>query len=47
MNEGVYTFPKGINPKVNVIVQLEFKFIYYLPKNAFLFIIPQDILALI
>ena len=26
---GVHTFPKGISPKVNVIVQLEFELAYY------------------
>ena len=27
--KGVYSFPKGISPKVNVIEQLEFKFPYF------------------
>ena len=30
-DEGVHTFPKGICPKVNVRVQLEFKLIYHNP----------------
>ena len=25
----VHTFPKGISPKVNAVVQLEFKFAYF------------------
>ena len=29
MNKGVHTFPKGIGPKVNVIVKLEFQLVYY------------------
>ena len=28
-NKGVHTFPKGICPKVNVIVQLEYELAYY------------------
>ena len=28
-DKGVYTFPKGICPKVNVIVRLEFELAYY------------------
>ena len=29
MDKGVHAFPKGINPKVNVIAQLEFELAYY------------------
>ena len=29
MINGVYTFPKGISPKVNVIAWLEFELAYY------------------
>ena len=28
-NKGVYTFPKGISPKVNVIARPDFEFTYY------------------
>ena len=28
-DKGIYTFPKGIYPKVNVIVPLEFELAYY------------------
>ena len=30
-DKGVHTFPKGICPKVNVIVRLEFELAYYNP----------------
>ena len=29
MDERVYTFPKGIGPKVNVLARLEFELAYY------------------
>ena len=29
VNKGVYTFPKGISPKVNTMVRLEFELAYY------------------
>ena len=28
-DKGVHTFPKGISPKVNVIVRLEYELAYY------------------
>ena len=28
-NKGVYTFPKGISPKVKVIARLKFELAYY------------------
>ena len=34
-------FPKGICPKVNVILQLEYELTYYNPESIFLTITPR------